>query len=525
MADSALQFLNFAPGIQRDGTEFNSQSCIDGEWVRFYNGKPRKMGGYKLIDSGTPEIIREIFTIDKQSSVDVYYGRADTLTLAKFDTNGNLQNLYDRTPTDSSFVPNDNNVWEFDLYSFIDELDEAQTYLIASVAPNGADLNNDVEGGIFWGDINATTPLEPIIPPPGDNQLTSGGIAVVGDFVCKYGNNGIVEFCDDGQPYLWTGNIFVAANTKIIQSYGTRGGGTQPTILFWSLDSLEKAVYSPIEGDSNLFTFSTIQENISILSPRSVVKYAEDTFFWVGINKFYMYNGIVKTLPNTASINFFFENLNINAREKVFSNIISTTVNEWWIHFPSGDSTECNHALVFNIDEESWYDTPSFRSAGEVATINLPYPLFADSQTMVDKTSLPPPGEQLYQVYGLWMHEFGYDKIAYGSTFAITSYFETNLMSYYEQNPQEDKNLLIRHIEPDFRMTGNMTVSVNKRPYPQAPVISSAQFTFNNSTNKIDINQQGGLISLKFMSNESGGFYEMGKISYAYSAGDVRRGS
>lgn len=38
--------LQVAPGIQRDGTLFASPSYVDGKWVRFQYGRPRKMGGY-----------------------------------------------------------------------------------------------------------------------------------------------------------------------------------------------------------------------------------------------------------------------------------------------------------------------------------------------------------------------------------------------------------------------------------------------------------------------------------------------
>jgi hypothetical protein len=41
--------LNIKPGIQRDGTLFDSPVFIDGQWVRFQRGRPRKVGGYKGI--------------------------------------------------------------------------------------------------------------------------------------------------------------------------------------------------------------------------------------------------------------------------------------------------------------------------------------------------------------------------------------------------------------------------------------------------------------------------------------------
>ena len=41
--------LQVKSGIQRDGTQFAAQTYSDGEWVRFQNGLPRKMGGYRAI--------------------------------------------------------------------------------------------------------------------------------------------------------------------------------------------------------------------------------------------------------------------------------------------------------------------------------------------------------------------------------------------------------------------------------------------------------------------------------------------
>jgi hypothetical protein len=41
--------LQVKPGIQRDGTQFAAPSYVDGRWVRFQAGLPRKIGGYKGI--------------------------------------------------------------------------------------------------------------------------------------------------------------------------------------------------------------------------------------------------------------------------------------------------------------------------------------------------------------------------------------------------------------------------------------------------------------------------------------------
>lgn len=41
--------LQIKPGIQRDGTLFAAPTYVNGQWARFQNGLPRKMGGYRGI--------------------------------------------------------------------------------------------------------------------------------------------------------------------------------------------------------------------------------------------------------------------------------------------------------------------------------------------------------------------------------------------------------------------------------------------------------------------------------------------
>ena len=68
-ADHIIDFLGPEPGIQRDGTQFDTRRCIDGQWVRFYKGRPKKIGGSVLIDPGNLEIIRNIYNVDQQNEV------------------------------------------------------------------------------------------------------------------------------------------------------------------------------------------------------------------------------------------------------------------------------------------------------------------------------------------------------------------------------------------------------------------------------------------------------------------------
>src|SRR5690554_3200928 len=38
------------PGVQRDGTRFDSLAYIDAQWCRFQRGLPRKIRGYQMVN-------------------------------------------------------------------------------------------------------------------------------------------------------------------------------------------------------------------------------------------------------------------------------------------------------------------------------------------------------------------------------------------------------------------------------------------------------------------------------------------
>jgi len=45
---ATLYPLTYSAGVQRDGTSFQSNYCIDSSWVRFQRDKIRKIGGMKV---------------------------------------------------------------------------------------------------------------------------------------------------------------------------------------------------------------------------------------------------------------------------------------------------------------------------------------------------------------------------------------------------------------------------------------------------------------------------------------------
>jgi len=221
-----------------------------------------------------------------------------------------------------------------------------------------------------------------------DNNVdVSGGAVVLHPYLFVYGNNGLIKNCAAGNPSDWVSadaNETNVASTKIVKGLPVRGGSNAPSGLFWSLDSLIRVSYTPttvtIGGTSSTFywRYDIISSQSSILSSQSVIEY-DGIYYWIGVDRFLMYNGVVKEVPNPMNQNYFFDNLNYAEREKVYCTKVPRFGEIWWF-FPSGDSTECNDAIIYNIRENTWYDSGQAagarRSAGYFSQV-FHYPVNA----------------------------------------------------------------------------------------------------------------------------------------------------
>jgi hypothetical protein len=506
------------PGIQRDGTNFASDSYIDGQWCRFYMGRPRKIGGYKLIDIGNKEIIRSLFGVPKPNSIDTYLGRESSISYNNFDFNGDAGGEVDRTPLSYEAVPN--NVWDMDLFTTAEP--ELVSYIVASAIPNGDDISNRDNGNIYYGDTQNNLPLVQINDTDENPVQVSGGIVFSSPVMIAYGNDGFMQWSNLGDIETWDpGNNLIIDNTKVVQMYRTRGGST-PQLLAWTLGSLISLTFVP-GGEAGTFSKSTIEDSITVMSVNSIIQYNQQ-FFWIGIDQFYFFNGIVQKLDNSMSTDWFFQHVNLNQRSKVWGMAIPRFKELWWF-YPRDGAIECNACIIYNTELNVWYDSLKNRAAGLSPGI-FPLPLMSDSSL----ESIP-SGRGFVNNYGLWMHEYGFDKIVSNVAYAVDSFFETHIMTLFSDNPENNRLIRTRRIEPDFNQIGNMTVTVNNRMFASdtlanGQTIQTGPISFNGNTQKIDdVDSQGRLVSYVFRSNEVGGVYQAGQTLLDYEIGDVKPGS
>jgi len=376
--------LDTKPGIQRDGTVFDKQFYNDGRWVRFQRGRPRKMLGYRQIVDDIAGPSRGIYTNVENNFSLVFNGYSDGLQVIPIDNNGVGSGVSNFTLTD--FTPNVNNLWQFD--TLYDTTGSGQETLVAHPGQNLSDISNSTNTPVLIGGLTGTS-LTAVTD--GVNPIeVSGGVVVLHPYLFVYGNDGLIKNCAAGDPTDWTGadaNETNVAGTKVVQGLPVRGGSNSPSGLFWSLDSLIRVSYSPTTISSGVSTttifwrYDIISSQSSILSAQSVIEY-DGIYYWCGVDRFLMYNGVVKEIPNNMNQNFFFDNLNYAQRQKVYASKVPRYGEIWWF-YPSGNSLECNNAIVYNVREQTWYDAGGAlgarRSAGFFSQV-FPFPINAGAE-------------------------------------------------------------------------------------------------------------------------------------------------
>ena len=407
-----------------------------------------------------------------------------------------------------ALVININNQWMMD-YQY--DSSSNQNYILAHVAPNLSCTCNASGGQIFFGDVTGSSRLISVNLPPDAN--CTGGLVSLHPYLFYYGTDGIIGWSKPGEPTNLTdlengAGIARVWGQKIIKGMPLRAGsGSAPAGLFWAYDAVIRAIFT---GGDTVFQFDVVATDTSIISPNSVIDY-DGVFFWCGVDRFLMFNGVVREVPNSMNLNYFFDGINKSASTKVFAFKVPRYGEIWWC-YPRGSATECTHAVVYNVRENTWYDTElpnNGRSAGQ----------FNNSFAAPLLTGVNGIGND----YKVWLHEQGVDEIDNSIINPIRSYFETADLSSLVQGRNE--YVRITRIEPDFIQVGDMSVQVTGRANARAQEVYSSAFTFPATASTpqeqiVMMKEQRRELRVRFESNAIYGDYQMGQIIGHISTGD-----
>lgn len=492
-------------GIKRDGTSFEGNFYVDGQWVRFNQmGRPRKMNGFRAMNYGVPGAPRGLHVHRLNNVVRVHAGHSAGIQQQCFTPEAVFAaGPYNRTP--GGLATNANYIWQMDVV--YDSTGAGSPRILAHPGQNGADISSSATSPLYFGAVDGTGALTDTGAPN-----VSGGVCVLHPFTFVYGDNGLVGWSDAGLPATWSGGYARPSNriteNKIVVGKRARGGsGQSPSGLFWSLDSLLRCTFT---GGAAIFSFDHVSVGVGPISSSAVVEF-DGIFYWPTTDRFLSYNGTVREVPNLYNRDWFFDNLNFTARQRV----ISWTVPRWgeiWWAYPRGNATECTHAVCYNVRLNIWYDTKlpaSGRSSAFYSSI-FRFPVLGGVDANANASN----------TYALWQHEHpSFNEITDITTNAVQSYFETGDIPLI---PDWDRNLRVLRYLPDMNQTGDVTVTRNGRSFPRSNVISDTGTLTEDADVLNDIRGQARQTRLRVESNAQDGFYELGDSLIEWTYGDVR---
>jgi len=194
------------------------------------------------------------------------------------------------------------------------------------------------------------------VPTTQNNLTVSDTSRFVIAFGCNdYGSNVLdpmlIRWSAQDDIYNWTpdptnqaGFIRISHGSEIVGTVQTR----QEIVMF-----TDSAVYSlQYLGPPYVWAPQLLGDNISIMSPNSAV-IASGVIYWMGVDKFYVYDGRVNTL-NCDLRRYVFQDLNQEQSLQVFSGT-NEGFNEVWWFYCSADSTKVDRYVIYNYLEKIWY--------------------------------------------------------------------------------------------------------------------------------------------------------------------------
>ena len=169
----------------------------------------------------------------------------------------------------------------------------------------------------------------------------------------------LVRWSDQENATNWSpsatnqaGDLILSNGTQIVAAKQAR-----QEVLVWTDSALYALQYV---GAPAVWTAQLVGENISIAS-QNAVAYANGVAYWMGKDKFYMYDG--RTQPLKCDLRkFIFNDFNEEQYEQVFAGTNESYHEIWW-WYCSTDSNVSDRYVVYNYLDQIWYYGTMSRTA------------------------------------------------------------------------------------------------------------------------------------------------------------------
>lgn len=301
----------------------------------------------------------------------------------------------------------------------------------------------------------------------------------------------LIRWANQDEPENWTplvtnsaGFLQVSRGSRIVSVIPTR----QEILVFTdtTLNSLQ------FLGTTDVFGIQELSDNISVASVRSVTM-ANNVVYWMGIDKFYAYNGRVETLPCTLR-NHVFQNLNYDQLDQVICGTNEGWNEVWWF-YPTANSPTNDAYVVYNHVDKIWY----YGSINRTAWIDNPLRQYPQAVG----------GQYLYN------HEEGInDDVSPMNAYIRSSDFDLG---------EGENYMLLRRLIPDVQFDGStaatpaVDITLYPRNYPGTASFNGAintrpiiETSANIYTEQVFIRSRARQMALQIASDELGVQWQLG---------------
>jgi len=337
-------------------------------------------------------------------------------------------------------------------------------------------------------------------------------VSDISRFVFCFGTNPIgsntidptlLRWSDQEDATNWTpsatnqaGSLRLSRGTKIVAASQAR-----QEVLVWTDSSLYSLQYV---GAPAVWAATLVGENISI-SSQNAVAYANGVAYWMGKDKFYMYDG--RTQPLKCDVRkYIFNDFNTAQYSQVFSGTNESFHEVWWFYCSDGE-TNIDKYVIYNYLDKIWYYGTLARTA------------------WLDSGLRDSPLAATYTL-NLVDHENGVDDNQTTSTAAIAAFIESSDFDIGDG----DRFSLVNRVVPDVSFDGSTATNpaatltlhalassgsgrnspVSEGGVNNATVTRTATSPVEVFTDLINIRVRGRQLSMKFSSSATGVTWQLG---------------
>ena len=313
----------------------------------------------------------------------------------------------------------------------------------------------------------------------------------------------LIRWSDQENIANWTpaatnqaGDLTLSRGSEIVTALQAR-----QEVMVWT----DSAVYGmQYLGAPEVWGAQLLGDNITIASPNAAV-YAGNTAYWMGTDKFYTYDGTIKTLPCSVR-SYIFNDFNYSQYAQVVAGTNERFDEIWWFYCSAG-VTQNDRYVVYNYLQDIWYYGNLSRSA------------------WMDSDHRENPLAATYS-NNLVSHEVGYDNQENVTAVPITA----TLVSSEFDLDDGDKFMFVNRMLPDVTFDGSTAANpaavmtllplansgsgyndpasvggVNNATVTRSAVVPIEQFT-----GQVFVRVRGRQMAFKFESTELGVAWKLG---------------